>query len=244
MSVVYIRFICILRDEIDSLLRRCDIIQVESGVRTQTALESMQSKFEQDLARITQDLDTFKCRALDTEALSQKIDEKQSLLAIKERFIQDLSDQIEGLRAKLVSESNQGAILRKENEKAILEKMGALEDLNQARGDLEEKDKIIGYITEEIDKIKSEFKQQLNQQEASLNVEHAADVSILKGQLKEAVEALTALDTELDSGIRENAILKERLSLLENEKESINNQSERRLQKLTAIVTALSDKDL
>jgi chromosome segregation ATPase len=216
----------------------------ESNERTKNACEQLKRCFDQDLSVLRKENAELKRQKERSEEVARKLDEKQSLLVMKERVIQDLSDQLEELREHQKAETN--ASHRLEAEKRILasDKTIIKSELDQLRSELEEKEKVIQYITSEIETIKEEFSKKLAGQESVLRAECVLKVAEVQTQLREAADALRELEKALDSEYKTNDALKEHVSKLENEKVNISHLCDKRLQKLTAIVTALSDNDL
>jgi chromosome segregation ATPase len=153
--------------------------------------------------------------------LQDKLTEKQSLLSLKESVIRDLMEQIETLKFK----HDEGKIEKLEHERQSL-----IADLQASREALAEKDTVIQYVSSELETIKAE-----------LEIKNEKRVNEIQEQLKQAVEAIRILESQLDSQIETNHNLNTQLGKLEIEKENLYTLSRQRMHKLSAVVAALSD---
>jgi chromosome segregation ATPase len=153
--------------------------------------------------------------------LQDKLTEKQSLLSLKESVIRDLMEQIETLKSK----HDEAKIEKLEHERQSL-----IADLQASREALAEKDTLIQYLSSELETIKAE-----------LEIKNEKRINEIQEQLKQAVEAIRIMESQLDSQIETNHNLNTQLGKLEIEKENLSTLSRQRMHKLSAVVAALSD---
>lgn len=208
-------------DEYTILQRNCEKGTEKLREDHELAIACLKTQSDADTAFLRQQVECTNNELIRLKPLEEKIAEKHSLLALKENVIRDLSDQLSVLKSK-----------RREDdvEKLKTERESLLTEIERLNEMIAEKETIIQYASVELEKIKNEFEEK--QSNNSKN---------FKEQLREAVEAIRILESQLDAQICENESLKSQLSLLELEKENLSNLNRQRLHKLSAVVAALED---
>jgi hypothetical protein len=170
------------------------------------------------------------------------VEEKQSLLVLKEHIIQDISEQFEVFRSQPVSIDCKEENLMVEIKHLRSEQQEHLAEIASLTNLLNEKEDLIQYTMNEIESIKDGFEKQLAAKSADFEEKARTEVTEYEQKLREAAAALIMFEEKLDYEIRLNEELRSIICKLESEKENISSVSTQRMHTLAAIVTALNDE--
>lgn len=165
----------------------------------------------------------------------------EATILVKDRVIQDLSEQVVDLRVRLQQFDNEAQTLRRTVGNLAEEKKSLEQHLDIMRATIDEKEKASQFIAGEIENIKVDYGKRFEQLKQTLRDEHTQDVANLKANLQDAAKALVAFEREVHERKRESEECAFAIKSLITEKENVRSLSEQLLKKLTAIGTVLND---
>jgi chromosome segregation ATPase len=173
-------------------------------------------------------------------SLENTVSGLESSIVLKDRVINDLSEQLRELRTSSAS-CDRIKELETEVCKAKRDSDHLRYECERISRTLEEKENMLSYVSGEIEGIKRSFEEKLVFQHDQLVSQYQEKIDYMKCQLAEAADTLIRMEKEHAHQRKENAHLQSRIECMQHESDNTKSKQSEKLSQLQSLIETFRD---